>query len=190
MFSVFPKHCGTRPLETGRLLLRRLTPDDAYAVWRNWGSDPVVYEYMTTPLMPQPDDVRLFLERKMRAYESELTYYWAIVPRDTLECVGMVTVTEVGSYSKTGNLAYALGQPWWGRGYAKEASERVLELMFGEVGLKLIYGCHFVGNDRSGGTLRSLGMRYMGRSDTPVFHRGKQRYFESYELRPEGFYEP
>ena len=182
MFGFYPKHCGTVPLETERLILRPLTLDDCEAIHRNWGADTTVYEYMTTPVMPQPEDVELFLRRKLQAYKSELTYYWGIFPKDVGECVGMVTVTEVGKYSLTGNLAYALGQPWWGKGYAKEASEAVLRLMFDTVGLRLMYGCHFVGNDRSGATLRSLGMRFTGRSQTPISHHGRMRFFDSYEL--------
>lgn len=187
MFTFCPRHCGTQPLETERLHLRRLSDGDCAAIHRNWGADPVVYEYMTSPIMPLEEDVRFFLSRKKSAYESDLTYYWGIFPKDLDECVGMVTVTEVGRRSFTGNLAYALGRQWWGLGYAREASARVLELMFTEVGLRLMYGCHFVGNDRSGGTLRSLGMRYTGRSSTPVSHHGKMRYFDSYELTKKDF---
>ena len=34
------KHCGTKTIETERLILRRLTEDDAEAMFRNWASDP------------------------------------------------------------------------------------------------------------------------------------------------------
>jgi len=35
------KHCGTQELETGRLLLRRLTMDDSEMMFNNWASDQV-----------------------------------------------------------------------------------------------------------------------------------------------------
>ena len=35
------KHCGTRRLETERLVLRRFTIDDAAAMYRNWASEIV-----------------------------------------------------------------------------------------------------------------------------------------------------
>ena len=40
------KHCGTQPLETGRLLLRRLSIDDCEMMYNNWASDPEVTRYL------------------------------------------------------------------------------------------------------------------------------------------------
>ena len=40
------KHCGTQELETGRLLLRRLTMDDSEMMFNNWASDPEVTRYL------------------------------------------------------------------------------------------------------------------------------------------------
>ena len=40
------KHCGTQELETGRLLLRRLTVDDSEMMFNNWASDPEVTRYL------------------------------------------------------------------------------------------------------------------------------------------------
>ena len=40
------KHCGTRELETGRLLLRRLSIDDCEMMYNNWASDPEVTKYL------------------------------------------------------------------------------------------------------------------------------------------------
>ncbi|MBR0387245.1 MAG: GNAT family N-acetyltransferase, partial [Clostridia bacterium] len=42
-------HCGTQKLETGRLVLRRLTAQDADAVYKNWASDPEVTRFLTWP---------------------------------------------------------------------------------------------------------------------------------------------
>ena len=42
------KHCGTRILETERLILRRLTMDDAEAMFRNWASDPEVTKFLAS----------------------------------------------------------------------------------------------------------------------------------------------
>ena len=40
------KHCGTRQLETGRLILRPLDPDDCEMMFGNWAGDPEVTEYL------------------------------------------------------------------------------------------------------------------------------------------------
>jgi ribosomal-protein-alanine N-acetyltransferase len=43
------KHIGTKRIETERLILRRVTHEDAQAMYRNWASDPEVTRYLTWP---------------------------------------------------------------------------------------------------------------------------------------------
>lgn len=58
-------HNGTVPLETGRLILRRFTPDDADAMFRNWANgDEDIAHYLNwqpngTTLYAYFDKVRL-----------------------------------------------------------------------------------------------------------------------------------
>ena len=40
------RHAGTHDIETPRLLLRRLTPADAPAMYRNWANDPAVTRFL------------------------------------------------------------------------------------------------------------------------------------------------
>ena len=39
------KHCGTKKLETDRLVLRRYVNEDAAAMYKNWASDEDIFEY-------------------------------------------------------------------------------------------------------------------------------------------------
>ena len=48
------KHCGTQELETGRLLLRRLTMDDSEMMFNNWASDPDICAGTPTAAGPKP----------------------------------------------------------------------------------------------------------------------------------------
>ena len=50
-------------IETERLILRPLEPDDAEAVFR-WGGDPAVNKYMIYPLYHRAEDVRTWLESR------------------------------------------------------------------------------------------------------------------------------
>ena len=43
------QHCGTKRLETERLILRRYVSEDAAAVYKNWASDDEVTKYLTWP---------------------------------------------------------------------------------------------------------------------------------------------
>ena len=181
------RHPGTLPLKTARLTLRRLTMEDAESMHRNWASDPEVYRYMTSRRMPELEDVRRFIAQKLEAYKNGDTYYWAVVCDADGENIGMATLTEVLTLARTANLAYSLGRRWWGQGYAHEAAEAVLAFAFEQVGFRKIYGCHFVGNERSGYVLRACGMQHEGRSDSPIYHNGEYLSFEKYELTARQF---
>lgn len=172
-------------METPRLILRRLSKTDAQAVWENWGADPEVYRYMTTKIMPKLSDVEAFLEKKIKAYRRAETYYWAIVPKDPAEGkrpVGMVTLTGTSAHSETANLAYTLGRKWWGKGYAKEAAAAVMQFALEKVGLELIYGSHFLPNERSKKTMLSHGMRSIGKRRSPLMFRKVHPLCEEYML--------
>jgi len=43
------RHAGTQTVKTPRLTLRRIEPDDAEMMFRNWASDDEVTRYLTWP---------------------------------------------------------------------------------------------------------------------------------------------
>lgn len=174
--------CGTVTIETPRLTLRRLTLADAASMHKNWAADVEVYRFMTSRRMPEYTDVCDFIAAKLEGYFQRDVFYWGVFEKASGECIGMTTLTEVLPHAKTANLAYSLGQNWWGKGLAHEAAAAVLDFAFGRVGFRKIYGCHFVGNERSGYVLAACGMRHMGRSQTAVPHHGEYLRFESYEI--------
>ena len=57
-------------------------------------------------------------------------------------------------------LGYWLGQPYWGQGFATEASVAVLDYGFDRFGLGVIAAAHFADNHASGRVLTKLGFRY------------------------------
>ncbi|WP_367277786.1 GNAT family N-acetyltransferase [Clostridium sp.] len=40
------KHCGTKTIETDRLILRKFMPKDSDAMYKNWVSDVEVTKYL------------------------------------------------------------------------------------------------------------------------------------------------
>jgi RimJ/RimL family protein N-acetyltransferase len=61
-----------------------------------------------------------------------------------------------------GELGYWLGKPYWGMGYATEASREMLRYGFEELKLHRIFASHFKHNAASGRVLTKLGMRHEG----------------------------
>ena len=59
-------HCGTRQLDTERLVLRRFVTEDAEAMFRNWASDPEVTKYLTWPAHANVDVTMAVLKEACR----------------------------------------------------------------------------------------------------------------------------
>jgi RimJ/RimL family protein N-acetyltransferase len=55
-----------------------------------------------------------------------------------------------------------IGVDWWGRGYATEASQTVLQFGFEVLSLNRIYAHHMLRNPASGRVLEKIGMKQEG----------------------------
>ncbi len=75
------RHCGTKRLETERLILRRFVTEDAEAMYRNWASDREVTKYLTWRPHGSVDASKAVLKDWVAQYASESFYHWAIVPK-------------------------------------------------------------------------------------------------------------
>ena len=73
-------HCGTRMLETDRLVLRPFVVGDAEAMFRNWASDSEVTKYLTWPAHANMDVTRALLKEWTAAYANP-SYYLSMGDR-------------------------------------------------------------------------------------------------------------
>ena len=76
-------HCGTRNLETPRLLLRPLTMDDAQRMYDNWASDPAVTKYLRWEPHPSWVYTAELLHEWSKHYADPAYYQWGICEKDT-----------------------------------------------------------------------------------------------------------
>jgi RimJ/RimL family protein N-acetyltransferase len=59
-------------------------------------------------------------------------------------------------------LGYWIGKPYWGQGFATEATSAALRFGFGDLHLNRIFANHFTRNPASGRVLQKLGMKHEG----------------------------
>ncbi len=103
-------------IETERLILRTLVPDDAEAAFR-WCGDPLVNTYMIYPLYHRAEDVRAWLES--RNPDDPDSYDEGIVLKETGELIGsggLVYNPERNAWT----VGYNLRADQWGHGYTVE----------------------------------------------------------------------
>lgn len=82
----------------------------------------------------------------------------------------------------SGELAYWLGRPYWGKGYMPEALAALIRHCFGPLELHRLYATVFTNNGRSAGALRKLGFQHEGRLRHVIWKRGRYRDADQYSL--------
>ena len=60
------------------------------------------------------------------------------------------------------DLGWVVARKYWGKGYAPEAGNKIIDVMFDEVDAKCIFALHDVNNPKSGKAMQKLGMKYEG----------------------------
>ena len=143
-------------LETERLILRNLTPDDYQAVFR-WCGDPDVARYMVYPVYTKAEDVRAWLETLEPDDPDD--YDTGIVLKETGELIG-----GGGLYYKPDEdlwtIGYNLRKDQWGNGYAMEMILGLLELVRSQRDVRGIRGTFAKANNRSRRVMEKLGMTH------------------------------
>jgi [ribosomal protein S5]-alanine N-acetyltransferase len=113
-------------IETARLVLTRPTVADAQAIFERYASDPAVTRYLAWPTHRSVDDTRLFIDFS----ESE----WSRSPAGPLLIVSKEDGRLLGatglSFDASGAAAtgYVLATDAWGKGYATEALQAMVDL--------------------------------------------------------------
>lgn len=147
-------------LETERLVLRPLAPEDAAAV-RALGGDRRVAE-MT--LLPHPfgeEEARRWVEGRLERAAQGRSRPFSVLLKEDGALVGHAGL-GLDRDNEKAELYYWLGVPYWGRGYATEAARELVRHAFEDLGLGRVYADHVARNPASGKVLRKAGMSYEG----------------------------
>lgn len=75
--------------------------------------------------------------------------------------------------SNQGEVAYWIGEPYWGRGYATEAAKAILQFAFEEKKLHKVFARYFSTNIASGRVMKKIGMEQEGILKEHIIKEGK-----------------
>lgn len=159
-------HKGTVCLETERLILRRFQKEDLEQIYYNCWRDKDVWKWTNYAKMDCIADVltkaNLFTDPWFRAYERLDRYSWAIQLKETGEVIGRYFGMHPNDELGEVELAYEMGKAWWNQGLMTEATKKVIEFFFEEVGFHRISAWHAEGNPASGRVQEKAGMKWEG----------------------------
>lgn len=143
-------------IETERLIIRNLVPEDYEAMFK-WCGDPRVNKYMLYPLYTKAEDCKAYIESLDP--DQEKVYDLGLILKETGEPIGM------GGFAwkeedKAWEVGYNLRYDMWGKGYVPEAMKAILEYIKEREDVPAIKGTFAKENTKSGRVMEKLGMSY------------------------------
>ncbi|WP_310829565.1 GNAT family N-acetyltransferase [Paenibacillus pedocola] len=150
-----------RTIHTERLLLRLFIPSDAAAVTALCNNYNI---YKNTLYLPYPyalKDALSWIEHHSANFNAGTSYEFAITDKVSGELYGAIALSSNQNFHN-GELAYWIGEKFWGNGYATEAARAVLQFAFDEKKYHKVFARYFGSNPASGSVMRKIGMEQEG----------------------------
>ena len=160
-------------METERLILRPWEETDAEEIYR-YAKDPRVGPAAGWPPHTSIEDTRKVLREILMVPET-----YAIVLKETglpIGSIGLHFHSDLVSKDDEAELGYWIGVPYWGQGFAPEASREMLRHAFEDLKLACVWCGYYEGNEKSKRVQEKLGFRFQRKTDKiPVAQMGENR---------------
>lgn len=143
-----------------------------------WGN-PEVTRLICASGKFSEDEVQQRLEKEIENGEKAGIQYWPFFELETKElvgCCGLRPRTE-----KEYEIGFHLRPEFWGKGYAMEAANAVIQYAFTGLGAEKLFAGHNPKNEASKKVLRKLGFQFVG----DEFYAPTGLMHPSYEIRRE-----
>ncbi len=155
-------HIGTHTIETERLILRRFEYSDNETMLKNWIADEKIQSLYSEPVYTTKEEVKQLLDKYIHSYEKDDYYRWAIIEKDTDECIGQIAYFLVDSKNHFAEIEYCIGADFQCRGYATEAAKAVIAYGFNKINLNKVQICTKTINAPSKRVIEKCGLTYEG----------------------------
>ncbi|RDU38243.1 GNAT family N-acetyltransferase [Neobacillus piezotolerans] len=160
-----------RTIETDRLLLRLFNEGDANEVSRMCNNFNIYKSTLTLPF-PYPLECAVsWIASHEGNFNSDRMYEFAVTDKVNGQLYGAIGISNKKQH-KHGELAYWIGEEYWGNGYGTEAANAVIKFVFKEKGYHRVYARYFTSNPASGRIMQKCGMVYEGTLKDHVFKNG------------------
>ena len=152
------KSLGTQPIQTERLMLRRIRLSDAQNMFNNWASDLVATKYLTWDPHKDVSETKKIIAMWLDEYKYMHTFRWAIALRDSDEIIGMIDAVKIDLDDEVVTIGYVLSRKYWSQGIMSEALRTICDYLFLIIGVKTIVSHHKIENPASGKVMQNAGM--------------------------------
>ena len=147
----------TKKLETDRLILRKVTIDDAEELFKNWSSDKETNKYIGYALHNNIEQTEELVYKWVKEYHSG-AIRWCVELKETHEIIGMIHATTNKLQDKSTQVGYSYGSKFWNNGYATEALKKVISYLIESCDFYIIESVFYSWNEASGKVMKKAGM--------------------------------
>ena len=145
-------------LYTNRLVLRKITSEDIPSLVKYGNNKRIAERVLNIPHPYQEPDAVFRISYVSQGFKNKVRYVFSIIYRESEEFIGEVSL-HLDSQKNIAQLAYWIGEPFWNRGLATEATRAAVEFGFAKLNLDIIFGeCHME-NNASEKVMINIGMK-------------------------------
>ncbi|MCF6137703.1 GNAT family N-acetyltransferase [Pseudalkalibacillus berkeleyi] len=124
-------------IETERLLLRKVTAEDAQDML-TYLSDPLVVKHMGLDPFETINDALDEIEWYESIFRESSGIRWGITLKEQGEVIGSCGFLNMTTKHKRSEVGFELSKPYWGKGIASEALSAVVEYGYKQLQLERI----------------------------------------------------
>jgi [ribosomal protein S5]-alanine N-acetyltransferase len=168
-------------LETERLILRKMTFEDAEAIFA-YASDPEVSRYTLWETHRSIEDSKAFLELEVSKRESGGEPDWGILYKGDHRLVGTCGIISWEPHHARAEIGYALSREYWSRGLMPEAARAMIRFGFERMSLNRIEARCIAENVASARVMEKAEMTHEGTLRQRELIKGAYRDIEVYAI--------
>ena len=139
-------------IETERLILRELEYTDENDLFE-MDADPDVHLFIENNPVKSIDEITKVIEMLKKQYKENGIARWAVVDKLTNECIGWSGLKyykqPLNNHSNFYELGYRFKKKHWGKGFATESSNAILDYGFKNLNTDIIYAITDPKNENS-----------------------------------------
>ncbi len=149
-------------VETERLILRKIGMQDLEDLFE-MDADPAVHQYIDNDPVTSKEQISKVIDMINRQYDENGIGRWAVVDKQTNECVGWCGLKyfrePLNNHSNIYELGYRFKQKHWGKGYASESAAAMVTYGFATFDIATLYAMTHPENTNSIKVLQKLGFK-------------------------------
>jgi ribosomal-protein-alanine N-acetyltransferase len=124
-------------IQTERLLLRKLEPDDKEAIFEI-RSNPEIMKYLARPVAKTIADATAHLDNVLKNLQENTGIDWGLEERKSGKLIGTIALWRITKENYRGELGYVLNEKWQQKGFMHEALTAIIDYAFVQLELHSI----------------------------------------------------